>query len=151
MFRAGVARRETTRMPKLIRSAQLLALLALLGCQASLRPHYSTTESALQLSRVVLYRNGIAYFERTGVTSGDRLALKVRKDQINDLLKSLTVVDRRSNKTLSISIPLDPQAWQDAALAMLMPGRGRLAEVVAPCARANRHGRARGAACALGR
>jgi outer membrane murein-binding lipoprotein Lpp len=46
------------------------------------------------------------------------------------LLKSLTVIDRSSGKTLSISIPLDPKAWQDAALSMLTPGRGRLYEVL---------------------
>jgi hypothetical protein len=78
----------------------------------------------------VLYRNGVAYFERQGAIDGDRLTLKVRKDQINDLLKSLTVIDRSSGKTLSVSIPLDPKAWQDAALSMLTPGRGRLAEVL---------------------
>ncbi|HEX4353205.1 MAG TPA: DUF4139 domain-containing protein, partial [Polyangiales bacterium] len=91
---------------------------------------YSTTDSLLALSRVVLYRNGVGYFERAGVVDGDRLTLKVRKDQIDDLLKSLTVVDRSSHKTISISIPLDPKAWQDAALSMLAPGRGRLAEVL---------------------
>jgi hypothetical protein len=99
------------------------------GCDRSRRP-YSATESALALSRVVLYRNGVGYFERSGVVDGDHLTLKVRKDQVNDLLKSLTVIDRGSGKTLSVSIPLDPKAWQDAALAMLMPGRGRLAEVL---------------------
>jgi len=100
------------------------------ACVASTRSPYATTDSALALSRVVLYRNGVGYFERAGVVDGDRLTLKVRKDQVNDLLKSLTVIDRSSGKTLSVSIPLDPKAWQDAALSMLMPGRGRLAEVL---------------------
>ncbi|HEY2733586.1 MAG TPA: DUF4139 domain-containing protein, partial [Polyangiales bacterium] len=99
------------------------------GCDVARRP-YSTTDSLLSLSRVVLYRNGVGYFERAGVIDGDRLSLKVRKDQIDDLLKSLTVVDRSSHKTISISIPLDPKAWQDAALSVLAPGRGRLAEVL---------------------
>jgi hypothetical protein len=89
-----------------------------------------TTEAQLKLSRVVLYRNGVAYFERSGVADGDRLTLKVRKDQVNDLLKSLTLIDRTSGKTVSVSIPLDPRAWQDAALSMLLPGRGQLAEVL---------------------
>jgi hypothetical protein len=109
--------------------AVLLALSLLTSCAHS-RTSYATTQSPLALSRVVLYRNGIAYFERHGVVDGDRLSLKVRKDQINDLLKSLTVIDLSSGKTLSVSIPLDPTAWQDAALAMLMPGRGRLADVL---------------------
>jgi hypothetical protein len=109
--------------------ALLFALSLLTSCAHS-RSSLATTQSPLALSRVVLYRNGIAYFERQGVIDGDQLSVKVRKDQINDLLKSLTVIDRTSGKTLSVSIPLDPKAWQDAALAMLMPGRGRLSEVL---------------------
>jgi hypothetical protein len=109
--------------------ALLLALSLITSCAHS-RTRFATTQSPLALTRVVLYRNGIAYFERHGVVDGDRLAIKVRKDQINDLLKSLTVIDRSSGKTLSVSIPLDPKAWQDAALAMLMPGRGRLPDVL---------------------
>jgi hypothetical protein len=115
-------------MPPILRCAGL-ALSLLVGCSVARSP-YATTDSALALSRVVLYRNGVGYFERAGVVDGDRLTLKVRKDQVNDLLKSLTVIDRSSGKTLSVSIPLDPKAWQDAALSMLMPGRGRLAEVL---------------------
>ncbi len=107
----------------------LLALFTLSGCSHTKTP-FAATQSPLALTRVVLYRNGIAYFERHGVIDGDRLSIKVRKDQINDLLKSLTVIDRSSGKTLSVSIPLDPKAWQDAALSMLTPGRGRLAEVL---------------------
>jgi hypothetical protein len=115
-------------MPPILRCAGL-TLSLLVGCTAARSP-YATTDSALALSRVVLYRNGVGYFERAGVVDGDQLTLKVRKDQVNDLLKSLTVIDRSSGKTLSVSIPLDPKAWQDAALSMLMPGRGRLAEVL---------------------
>jgi hypothetical protein len=101
----------------------------MLGCEST-RTAQSTTVGALKLSRVVLYRNGVAYFERAGVVDGDRLTIKARKDQVNDFLKSLTVIDRSSGKTVSVSVPLDPRAWQDAALSNLMPGRGRLAHVL---------------------
>lgn len=90
---------------------------------------YPTTD-ALNLSRVVLYRNGIGYFERQGHVDGDTLRIKVRKDQINDLLKTLTVVKRQGGEAVSISMPLDPQTWANAALATLAPGRGSLAEVL---------------------
>jgi hypothetical protein len=116
-------------MPKSTRCAAVACFLTLTACVGAQRA-YAPTDSALKLSRVVLYRNGVAYFERTGVVNGDSLTLKVRKDHINDLLKSLTVIDRSSGKPLSVSIPLDPRVWQDAALAMLMPGHGRLAEVL---------------------
>lgn len=116
-------------MPQRLCSLCLVVALAAPGCEAARRAR-PTAESQLKLSRVVLYRNGVAYFERAGVVDGDRLTLKVRKDQINDLLKSLTLIDKSSGKTVSVSIPLDPRGWQDAALAMLMPGRGHLAEVL---------------------
>jgi len=115
-------------MPSLLRVV-LVSLVVLLGCEST-RAVQSTTVGALKLSRVVLYRNGVAYFERAGVVDGERLTIKARKDQLNDLLKSLTVIDRSSGKTVSVSVPLDPRAWQDAALSNLMPGRGRLAHVL---------------------
>jgi hypothetical protein len=96
---------------------------------AQVRPSH-TAETELPLVRVVLYRNGVGYFERHGVVHGSELRLKVRKDQINDLLKSLAVVDRKSGKVLGISIPLDPQSWHKLALGALTPGSGRLAQVL---------------------
>ncbi|MEE9382002.1 MAG: DUF4139 domain-containing protein [Nannocystaceae bacterium] len=86
-------------------------------------------DAQLALDAVVLYRNGVGYFERHGEVNGDVLRIKVRKDQINDLLKSLTVVDR-DGQALSVSMPLDPQSWASAALATLAPGHGSLAQAL---------------------
>src|SRR5690606_4170132 len=69
-------------------------------------------------------------FERTGQIDDDVLTLRVRKDQINDLLKSLTVVERTTGRAVSVSMPLDPQTWANAALAALRPGHGGLADVL---------------------
>jgi hypothetical protein len=111
---------------------RLLPLVLLAGlttaCATSRRP--LGTADNLALERVVLYRNGIGYFERHGEVADDVLRIKVRRDQINDLLKSLTVIDRKSGKAVSISMPLDPQSWANAALANLAPGQGSLAEVL---------------------
>ena len=114
-------------MPRLASSA-LIALL-LLGCAHGRSP-YAATESSLELDRVVLYRNGIGYFERRGEVKGDALVIKVRKDQVNDLLKSLTVVERKSGQAVSVSMPLDPESWANAALSTLAPGQGSLAQVL---------------------
>ena len=108
-------------------SALALGLLAA-SCSGS-DARFPTTD-ALHLDRVVLYRNGIGYFERQGHVDGDVLRIKVRKDQINDLLKTLTVVKRAGGQAVSVSMPLDPQTWANAALATLAPGRGSLAEVL---------------------
>jgi len=109
-----------------------LALISslLFGCAGDARLRYPTADSPLKLDRVVLYRNGIGYFERVGEVDGDILTIKVRKDQVNDLLKSLTVVERGNGRAVSVSMPLDPQSWANAALATLQPGRGNLAEVL---------------------
>lgn len=100
------------------------------GCGGHGHFAYPTAESPLRLDRVVLYRNGIGYFERVGHVDGDVLTIKVRKDQVNDLLKSLTVVERDSGRAVSVSMPLDPQTWANAALATLRPGQGSLADVL---------------------
>ncbi|PRP92874.1 hypothetical protein ENSA5_46390 [Enhygromyxa salina] len=104
----------------------LFALPLLTGCAG--RTPFPTVDD-LELDTVVLYRNGIGYFERRGKVNDEVLRLKVRKDQVNDLLKSLTVVDR-DGKAVSVSMPLDPSAWANAAMATLAPGRGSLAQVL---------------------
>ncbi len=111
-------------------SLTLATLMALAGGCAHGRDPYAATDSTLALDRVVLYRNGVGYFERNGGVDGEVLTIKVRKDQVNDLLKSLTVVDRRNGQAVSVSMPLDPQAWANAALATLSPGQGSLDQVL---------------------
>src|SRR5690606_7238148 len=59
-----------------------------------------------------LYQNGVGYFEREGTLEGDRLTLQVRPSQINDLLKSLTIVDRSDGRAVSVSLPLEKNADQ---------------------------------------
>ena len=106
----------------------LIALLTLTsGCAGT--GQYADTE-ALSLDRVVLYRNGIGYFERRGEIDGDILRIRCRKDQVNDILKSITVVDRGSGRAQSISMPLDSQSWANAALTALKPGSGDLAGIL---------------------
>lgn len=107
----------------------LVSILALAACGGARKP-YATTGGALQLSKVVLYRNGVGYFERGGSVKGDMFTIRVRKDQVNDLLKSLTVVEKTGGRAVSISMPLDPRAWANAAIATLGPGSGSLAEVL---------------------
>ena len=112
-------------MLKLRRSLVLCSVL-LLGCASRAR---LPTLDQLELDTVVLYRNGVGYFERRGKVNDEVLRIKVRKDQVNDLLKSLTVVDE-DGQAVSVSMPLDPSAWSNAAMATLASGRGSLARVL---------------------
>jgi hypothetical protein len=112
-----------------IRHLVLTFCLAAAAC--SPQSKYPTAQNeTLKLTRVFLYRNGVGYFEREGHVDGNVLRIKVRKDQVNDLLKSLTVVNRKGGQAVSISMPLDPQTWANAALETLAPGRGNLSEVL---------------------
>ncbi len=115
--------------PSFLSSVLATALFGLGACTGARTP-YTTTGGALQLSKVVLYRNGVGYFERGGKVDGDTLAIRVRKDQVNDLLKSLTVVEKNGGRAVSISMPLDPRSWANGAIATLGPGSGSLFEVL---------------------
>ncbi|MFN0250141.1 MAG: DUF4139 domain-containing protein [Kofleriaceae bacterium] len=108
----------------------VLAIAIFSAACGGARTPYATTNEALQLSKVVLYRNGVGYFERGGRVEGESLTLRVRKDQVNDLLKSLTVVERKGGRAVSISMPLDPRSWANGAISTLGPGSGSLAEVL---------------------
>jgi hypothetical protein len=90
-------------------SLSLLALIPALltGCA---HQQGASANDPLPVRRVVLYQNGIGYFERAGILYGDTLRLAVRPDQINDLLSSLTVIDRNGGRSQSISLPIDKSA-----------------------------------------
>jgi hypothetical protein len=50
--------------------------------------------SRLPVKRVVLYKNGVGYFEHSARVHGDQeLGIDFTTAQLNDVLKSLTVVD----------------------------------------------------------
>ncbi len=78
----------------------------------SRRPASSPLEDAAELpvSRVVLYQNGVGYFERQGKVDGEVLTLQIHPSQINDLLKSLTVIDAGTGRAVSVSLPLEQNA-----------------------------------------
>ncbi len=57
------------------------------------------------LGRVVIYRNGVAYYERRATVSGGELTVTVPRERVDDFLKSLTVVDAVSRQPLPVAIP----------------------------------------------
>src|ERR1041384_6000078 len=96
-FRQDLPKEEPMR--KLLLAPCLLA--ALTGCG----PTTTFVHSDTTLGRVVVYRNGIAYFERTASIDKDALELKVPADKVDDFLKSLTVVDARTGEPAPIAYP----------------------------------------------
>ncbi len=64
------------------------------GFAVGLACHAEAAE--LPLTRVVLSSAGLAQFTHAGaITAGSTVDLTVRLDQVDDVLKSLTVVDRQ--------------------------------------------------------
>ncbi|MBW2732746.1 MAG: hypothetical protein JRH20_10170 [Deltaproteobacteria bacterium] len=96
-------------MTPLSRWIPVFALLGLFACTPTLRGTARLRQLApeLPITRVTIFQNGVGYFEREGRIKGDVLTLHCRPSQINDLLKSLTVIDRGSGRAVSISLPLD--------------------------------------------
>ena len=90
----------------------LTPALVLACCAASCLPRQEPRDvrgitEQLPIRKVVLYQNGVGYFEREGKLDGDVLRLHCRPHQINDLLKSLTVIDRGTGRPVSVSLPLE--------------------------------------------
>ena len=97
-----------------MRKPLLLLPLFLVGCASSA----SYVHSGAPLGRVVVYRNGVAYFERTAKVEGDVLKLSVPADEIDDFLKSLTVTDAKTGERAPIDFP-NGSAPRDGGLTEL--------------------------------
>ena len=69
----------------------------------------------LPISRIVMYQSGIGYVERCAETDSGSIVLRIRPDQINDILKSLTVIDRGNGRPVSISLPVDKDTLDSLA------------------------------------
>ncbi len=92
--------------------------LGLGGCATTLpRP----IESNAALGKVVVYRNGVAYFERYATLKGNELKLRVPSERLDDLLKSLTVVDARSGKPVPVSFPTVEHVGDEVDIAIQLP------------------------------
>src|SRR6185436_4429043 len=73
-----------------------------IGCGA--RTSYVRSSDTV-LGRVVIYRNGVAYFERAATVEGDTLRLAVPAERVDDFLRSLTVVDADTGQPAPVSYP----------------------------------------------
>lgn len=78
-----------------------LSLVLLAGCGAA------GASANLSLRRVVLHQNGIGYFEHEGHVEGDRLALRFGAHEVDDVLSTLTVIDRdpQAHTVVSADVP----------------------------------------------
>jgi hypothetical protein len=86
---------------------KLLAALLTIGLTASsCASGPPVTADDLKLKRVVIYRNGVAYFEREGRVEGERVRFKVRGDEVGDFLASFAVIEKGGGSVRAASFPL---------------------------------------------
>src|ERR1700728_1990478 len=98
-------------MPRLLRAARLasrlglapLFALASLGCAST--PQVQV--ESLALKRVVVYRNGVAYFERGGHVEGSEVRFKMKEAEVGDFLATLAVMERGGSSVRAAAFPLD--------------------------------------------
>jgi len=78
-------------------------LLMAVGNPASAARVLSSNNGQLVLKKVTLFNNGVGYFQLGGnVMAGEEIPLRVKSNQMNDLLKSLTVLNLTGGQVSSI-------------------------------------------------
>jgi hypothetical protein len=108
-----------------MRGPSFLLLLAFLagGC-ASARAVTPPIQTEAALGRVVVYRNGVAYFERRATIHGNELKLDVPGERLDDFLKSLTVEDVKTKKLVPISFPTLEDQADEVTIQLELPKNG---------------------------
>jgi hypothetical protein len=64
----------------------------------------------LPIRKVVVYRNGVGYFERSGEVSGESVQFRMRQRMVGDFLATLAIVERGGSSVQAASFPLDVSA-----------------------------------------
>lgn len=92
-------------MNRKIRScAWLLGLAVSLGACAS-RPQVAV--DGLPVKRVVVYRNGVAYFEREGQVEGEQVHFRLRQENVGDFLATLAILEKGESQVRAASFPVE--------------------------------------------
>jgi hypothetical protein len=63
-------------------------------------------ESGLGLKRIVIYRNGVGYYERQGKVDAEEVTFKVRHEKVGDFLATLAVIEQGGSSVRSASFPV---------------------------------------------
>jgi hypothetical protein len=83
----------------------LVFALPTIGCGRSAL----LSTDALPLKRVVLYRNGVGYFERAGHVDEQEVRFKMRDTEVGDFLASLAVIEQGGSSVKAAAFPVtDP-------------------------------------------
>src|SRR5258706_16468196 len=87
----------------------------------------SLNAADLPIQRIMLYKHGVGYFELSGRTEGvAEIVLDFKASEMNDVLKSLTLLDRTGGRVSGLSyessVPLQKQL--ENFIFTVQPGAG---------------------------
>jgi hypothetical protein len=89
-------------IPRLLRPALVALTLAFAsGCGRG-----PIVASDLPMKRVVVYRNGVAYFERGGRVGDEEVRFKMHEEEVGDFLATLAVMEKGGSSVRSAAFPL---------------------------------------------
>lgn len=119
----------------------LLVLVCAISATAQVRRNHVVGTapagiSSLPIRRVILYSNGVAYFERRGTISGNaEIDLAFKQSQVDDVLKSMVVLDMGQGKIGAVSYNSSAPASARTAeipfsVDAMTAGEGGIAEVL---------------------
>lgn len=84
--------------------AQRRSLVKTTRTETFTRTNFSNNAQTLPIRRVILYSNGVSYIERRGIVSGDaEINLSFKQSQVDDVLKSMVVLDLNQGKIGAVS------------------------------------------------
>ena len=110
-----------------------LALGALVASGAAGCGHAAlVTAEALPVHRVVVYRNGVAYFESAGHVAESEVRFKMKRAEVGDFLATLAVMEKGGSSVRSAAFPLkgDEDTSDDADHPALTPDQKKGLETV---------------------
>lgn len=88
----------------------ILILPSLWGCVR--QPQVESKQ--LPVRKVVVYRNGVAYFERSGEVESDHVHFKLRQENVGDFLATLAVLERGGHTVRAASFPVKMEEEQNS-------------------------------------
>ena len=77
--------------------------------------------SKAALGKVIIYRNGVAFFERYAPPHEKELTLRVPAERVDDFLKSLTIIDKRTGDTMPVSYPNRKRTGDEVEMTIGLP------------------------------
>ncbi|MEZ4400378.1 MAG: carboxypeptidase regulatory-like domain-containing protein [Kofleriaceae bacterium] len=84
---------------------KMMMVLAAMTAGCALPRPRAVRVDKVPLGKVVVYQNGVAYYQRRARVEQGKVLVRVPRERVDDFLKSLTVVDARTQRALPVMFP----------------------------------------------